>query len=129
MTGLKGHSGGARHHGMFDTSSPDGMPKKPAGMTELQALVWDELLEQLPTEALRRIDSHMLFGLTALIARMRKINSDFVLSDDKEIRASFLQTFDKLIKASGHFGLSPADRKRIQIAQPEKEEDELEEFM
>jgi len=129
MAGSAGRSGGARLHGTFDVSAQDGLPKKPASMTELQSQVWDEMMEQLPLEALRKIDAHMLYGLTALVAKMRTLNGEFQHSDDRDIRTSFLQTFDKLIKASGHFGLSPADRKRIQIAKPEEEEDQLEEFM
>jgi|694.fasta_scaffold49828_2 hypothetical protein len=130
MGGITGRSGGARNRGNFDLSEQDGLPEKPTSMSEAQGEVWDELMDQLPLEALRKIDRHLLFLLSSLIAGSRKLNQEWLLDPaDRDIRTSYMQTLEKIRQLSGLFGLSPADRKRIQIAEPKEEQDDLAEFM
>jgi hypothetical protein len=68
--------------------------------------------------------------LSSLIAGSRKLNQEWLLDPaDRDIRTSYMQTLEKIRQLSGLFGLSPADRKRIQIAEPKEEQDDLAEFM
>ncbi len=130
MVAVEGKSGGARLHGNFDTSRPDGLPEKPRNMTEAQSQAWDKLMEQLPAEALRKIDEYLLFELTGYIVALSKMNQEWLANPaDKDLRMAKIQYTQKVKQLSCDFGLSPADRKRIQIAAPQEESDELSEFM
>jgi hypothetical protein len=91
--------------------------------------VWDEVLPLLPQEALRGRDVFLLYELTGIIAALRAINEEWLGKPaDKDLRCAKMQYTQKLIQLSSILGLSPADRKRIQIDTPKQEEDELEEF-
>jgi len=129
MNGISGRSGGGRLHGQFDPSDYDGGPEKCKGMSELQSDTWDEIIERLPQEALRKCDSYLLFELSGYVVASRKIMEQWLLDPaDPDIARIKNQITQKLQSLSGLFGLSPADRKRIQIATPKEEEDELSEF-
>lgn len=129
MNAVAGRSGGERLRGNFDASTPDGGPEKPSGMPEHQAKAWDELLQQLPAEALRKRDQHLLYELAGYIAALRQINWKWLAEpEDKDLRCAKTQYTEKVRQLSALFGLSPADRKRIQIDSPKEEKDDLEEF-
>lgn len=129
MNGIAGRSGGNRLCGTYDTSDYDGGPVKSKGMSEEQSAAWDEIVGRLPQEALRRCDSYLLFELSGYVVASRKIMEQWLLDPaDPGIAKVKNQITQKLQSLSGLFGLSPADRKRIQIATPKEEEDELSEF-
>jgi phage terminase small subunit len=129
MNGIAGRSGGGRLHGQFDTSEYDGGPIKPKNMPQRQSEVWDEVLSRLPQEALRKCDSYLLFELSGYIVASQHIMSEWLLNPSNATLAKIKnQTTQKIQSLSALFGLSPADRKRIQIATPKEEEDELTEF-
>lgn len=129
MNGIAGRSGGTRLHGQFDPSEYDGGPVKSKGMSEAQSEAWDEIVARLPQEALRKCDSYLLFELSGYVVASRKIMQEWLLDpSDPGLAKIKNQITQKLQSLSGLFGLSPADRKRIQIATPKEEEDELSEF-
>lgn len=129
MNGIAGRSGGGRLHGQFDTSEYDGGPIKCKGMSEAQSEAWDEVLSRLPQEALRKCDSYLLFELSGYIVASQKIMREWLLDpSDPNLAKIKNQIAQKIQSLSGLFGLSPADRKRIQLATPKEEEDELSEF-
>ena len=129
MNAVAGRSGGERLRGNFDTSAPDGGPQKPKGMPEHQSQAWDELIEQLPVDALRKRDVHLLYELAGYVAALRQINWKWLAEpEDKDLRCAKTQYTEKVRQLSALFGLSPADRKRIQIDKPLEEKDDLEEF-
>lgn len=129
MNGIAGRSGGNRLCGTYDTTEYDGGPIKPKGMSQEQVLAWDEILGRLPQEALRKSDSYLLFELSGYVVASRKIMEQWLLDPaDPDLAKVKNQITQKLQSLSGLFGLSPADRKRIQIATPKQEEDELSEF-
>jgi phage terminase small subunit len=116
--------------GNADTSTPDGGPDKPKGLPQVQSDVWDEIVPMLPGDALRQRDAFILYELTGIIAALRQINGEWLLDPkDKDLRCAKMQYMQKLIQLSGLLGLSPADRKRIQIDTPKEEKDELDEFI
>jgi len=128
MPGTIGNSGGGRLRGDHDPTEHDGGPVKPA-MSERESEAWDELLEMLPSEALRKIDVFIVREAVDYTLMLAKIRQD--LHDnpaDKDLRCAKTQYTEKLLKLSGLLGMSPADRKRIQIAQPKEKEDDLSEF-
>ena len=130
MNAIAGRSGGQRLMGNADTSQQDGGPQKPKGLPQVQSDVWDDIVPMLPADALRKRDVLILYELTGIIAALRQINCEWLLDPkDKDLRCAKMQYTQKLIQLSGLLGLSPADRKRIQIDTPKEEEDELEEFV
>jgi phage terminase small subunit len=130
MPGTPTRSGGARLVGNHDNSTPDGGPVRPHWLTEKQQKIWDEILPTLPEEALRKRDQHLLAELVSYIAAIRRINIEFDENPaDKDLRCSRTQYTQKIQQISALFGLSPADRKRIQLETPKEEEDELTEFL
>lgn len=129
MSGIAGRSGGGRLHGTYDTSEYDGGPVKPKGMSQAQSDAWDEVISRLPQEALRKCDSYLLFELSGYIVASQKVMGEWLIDPSDVVLAKIKnQTTQKIQSLSALFGLSPADRKRIQIATPKEEEDELTEF-
>ena len=129
MNAVAGRSGGQRLVGNHDTSVFDGGPKKPDWLSEIQSVAYDELLSQLPADALRKRDVHLLAELATYITAIRKINRAWEKDPaDKDLRCAKTQYSQKVQQLSALFGLSPADRKRIQIDTPKEEIDDLEEF-
>lgn len=122
MVGIGGRSGGDRSLGE-DSSIEDGLPKKP----KLSAKVskkWDQLLEQLPQKALRKIDAHELKLLAELLAHSDSLAE--VIRKDPGDHASgrlFLNYCDRIHRLSASFGLNPGDRKRLSLAVQAEEDD------
>jgi hypothetical protein len=128
MPGTIGNSGGGRLRGDYDASDYDGGPVKPS-MSERESQAWDELIAMLPREALRKIDVFVLREAVDYTLMLGKIRQELHDSPaGKDLRCAKTQYTEKLLKLSGLLGMSPADRKRIQIAQPKEKEDDLSEF-
>lgn len=129
MTAVAGRSGGERLKGTYDASAFDGGPEKPTWLTQEQSSVWDEVIKQLPADALRKRDVHLLAELCGYVYAVRYINSQWARDPaDKDLRCAKTQYTQKIQQISALFGLSPADRKRIQIDKPPEEKDDLDEF-
>jgi phage terminase small subunit len=98
-------------------------------MSQAQSDAWDEVISRLPQEALRKCDSYLLFELSGYIVASQKVMGEWLVDPSDVVLAKIKnQTTQKIQSLSALFGLSPADRKRIQIATPKEEEDELTEF-
>ncbi len=112
MPGTSGRSGGSRSVG-GDPTPADGLPTMPDGLSESAAAKWTQLMEEIPSENLRKVDGHLLSQLSVLLAEAdalaRRIASDPM--DDKA-RRMHLQTLDRVSRFSVQFGLTPADRRR-----------------
>lgn len=108
-------SGGSRElH--TDRTKADGGPKQPEGLTAAAKNKWVEVLSQLPTESLRRIDTHQLRLLSELLAQADALAQ--AIDDDQcnaQARRLFLATVDRVAKLSASFGLSPLDRQRAKL--------------
>lgn len=136
MVGKPGRSGGARHTGNRsikdgkDLAKSDGGPVQPKGLTAEQKKVWDDIVACLPDGTMKKVDAALLQILSAYICAMRKLNKLF-LNDpgDKDIRQGFNQCAQKILQISAVVGLSPADRKRIQLGDGNNEDDDLKKFL
>lgn len=129
MNAVAGRSGGERLRGTYDTSAFDGGPVKPTWLTKEQSEVWEEVIRQLPADALRKRDVHLLAELCGYVCAVRYINYKWARDPaDKDLRCAKTQYTQKIQQISALFGLSPADRKRIQIDKPIEEVDDLAEF-
>jgi phage terminase small subunit len=129
MTGSFGRSGGNRRFVGKDGSKQDGGPVKPSGLSEQASSKWDELIGQLPHHELRRIDVHQLEILVGLVLEAKRLLEMLAANPaDHPTRRLHLSTCQHISRLSSQFGLSPADRKRIDV-EPEPEIDELEEFI
>lgn len=115
MPGTPTRSGGNRDL-YVDTTRNDGPPQEPAGLSTEASNKWQELLGQLPTEALRQIDVHQLRLLCELLAQSDGLAQSIATdpANDKA-RRLFLATCDRVAKLSASFGLSPLDRKRSKL--------------
>ena len=78
---------------------------------------WDELIEQMPSGSLRKIDGHELRILSELLAMADGLVESCRLdpSDHKTARV-FLNVVGQIHRLSASFGLNPGDRKRLAIA-------------
>ncbi len=129
MPGTIGNSGGGRLRGDHDPTEYDGGPVKPLDLSDSVSKRWDVLLEQLPKEALRQVDVYNIRQAAVFSVLLESIEKQLEEKpSDKDLRCAYTQYSEKFIKLSGHLGMSPADRKRIQIAQPKEKEDDLSEF-
>jgi len=120
MAGSVGRSGGARHFGAGDATPADGAPIMPDDLSKAAAAKWAELIEQLPSENLRRIDSHLLAQLAVLLSEASALAAR-IASDpgDDRARRLHLQTLDRISRFSVAFGLTPADRRRGRMETPQ----------
>jgi hypothetical protein len=119
MPGTSGRSGGSRSMG-GDPTPADGLPSMPDGLSESAALKWTQLMEEIPSENLRKVDGHLLSQLAVLLAEAdslaRRIASD---PFDDKARRMHLQTLDRVSRFSVQFGLTPADRRRGKMETPQ----------
>lgn len=137
MAGKPGRSGGARHGAGNrsikdgkDLTKIDGGPIQPKGLTAEQKKVWNDIVACLPDGTMKKVDAALLQVLSAYICAMRKLNKQFLLDPaDKDIRQGFNQCSQKILQISAVVGLSPADRKRIQLGDVGEEDDELKKFL
>jgi hypothetical protein len=128
MVGTSNRSGGDRSLGI-DTFPQDGQPTRPKGRSVAFNAKWDELLKQLPSHALRKIDSHQISILTSLLVHSDEL-AELLENDieDQKSRRLFIQTSQQVSRLSSLFGLSIADRQRIKI-EPEAPEDDFKKWM
>lgn len=128
MTGTSGRSGGSRVVSV-DRTLADGLPELPMGQSNAFNSKWSEVLSQLPKDALRKIDVHQLAILCHLLNHAEQLAA-LLESDpsDHKARRLFLQTGQSVNRLSAQFGLSIADRSRLNI-EPQREKDVFEEFL
>jgi hypothetical protein len=101
-----------------DHSEADGGPSKPE-LPEAVAAKWDQLVDQLPKNSLRRIDEHELKLLAELLVMADNL-SKVTLADpgDHQSGRLFLNVTDRIHRLSASFGLNPGDRKKLSIVEP-----------
>ena len=116
MVGIPGRSGGDRWNDGVDRTADDGGPRKP-DLPDAVGKKWDELVEQLPSGSLRKIDGHELRILAELLA-MADSMAEACRRDPSDHRAArvFLNVVGQVHRLSASFGLNPGDRKRLAIA-------------
>ena len=116
MVGIAGRSGGDRWNDGVDRTADDGGPLKPS-LPDSVGKKWDELIEQLPSGSLRKIDGHELRILAELLAMADGL-AETCRRDPSDHRAArvYLNTVAQVHRLSASFGLNPGDRKRLAIA-------------
>ena len=121
MVGISGRSGGDRNGDGCDRTKPDGGPKKPA-LSESVGAKWDDLVSQMPSGTLRRIDGHELKILSELLV-MADCLTQTIQQDPSDHKSSrvFLNVVGQIHRLSASFGLNPSDRKRLGLAQEQEE--------
>ena len=116
MVGVAGRSGGDRLNDGVDRTKDDGGPRKP-DLPDAVGKKWDELIEQMPSGSLRKIDGHELKILAELLAMTDNL-AEACRRDPSDHRAArmYLNTAASVHRLSASFGLNPGDRKRLAIA-------------
>ena len=118
-------SGGDRVANGSDTFPKDGLPSRPASFSVAENEYWTTLLDQIPNDLLRRVDSHQLRTLCECMAlrdRLYKVLADDPL--DKTVFSHYIRTVQQIQRLSPVFGLGPIDRRRMKIEQQEQETEE-----
>lgn len=127
MPGTAGRSGGDRKSSGAD-GFPVSLPSMPPGMQKEEQAIWHALLDQIPTELLRGIDTYQLQVLCRCVIDARKLHKDWTNSQDLKSLRMCRQTEQHISRLSAQFGLSPSDRKRLQF-EGTGELDDAEEWM
>ena len=124
MPGTPGRTG--NFHTSSDRTPQDGLPVKPKGISRAAGTKWKELLTQLPTQTLRRVDVHQLRLLCELLAAA-DVQAATVAADplDHKTARLLLQTAQQIHRLSSCFGLTPADRARMQLPLEPDQPDEF----
>jgi len=118
-------SGGNRVTFGSDKSKKDGLPvcshNAPIEVQER----FTELLTMIPAQAFRKIDAILLEKLAFYELHARKLQV-MIDADPTDFKASsvLLRVTEQIMRLSGLFGLSPADRRRINL-EVQEEEDEF----
>ena len=122
MSGARSKSGGDRRLGV--DNFPQSMPTKPENLPARQTVIWNELLEQIPNDALRSIDSHQLTLLVELLTQSEAL-ALLVRADasDGGSQRLYLAVVDRVAKLSSMFGLSPRCRAAMKLEVPTGESD------
>lgn len=128
MVGTPGRSGGDRFMQNIDPTSQDGGPIKPR-MTKSIGLIWDELIQQIPGDSLRRVDVHELKMLCELLYIKDKVSAAVIIDPtDTTLHRLLMSTIDRIHKLSAAYGLNPSDRRRLKQIDI-KEHDAVDEWM
>ena len=123
MAGTAGRSGGNRELSA-DRSAHDGLPEPPQGRTDAFYAKWASLLADLPASELRRIDGVQLAILVDQLIEIDQLGA-MIEADPSDLksRSLRLRVSQQVARLSAQFGLSPADRKRLNFDPPEVEDE------
>lgn len=120
-------SGGDRVANGADTFPKDGQPSRPMDLTKEQTAYWSELVNQIPTEMLRRVDTHKLKNVCVLLATRDRLVKELETDTDLKCVSKLVLVINAIKGHSALFGMSPLDRRRIKL-EPQEEEDDAEEW-
>ncbi len=119
MTGTTGRSGGNRNLG-DDGTAIDGTPEPPEGRSKAFYAKWSSLLPTLPAQSLRRVDAVQLAILVEQLVEIDELTTHIESEPaDLKARSLRLRICQQVGRMSAQFGLSPADRKRLNF-EPEQ---------
>lgn len=123
MAGTLGRSVGSRELSA-DRSVHDGLPEPPKDRTDAFYLKWAALLADLPAIELRRIDAVQLGILVDQLIEIDQLGAMIEVDpSDLKARSLRLRVSQQVARLSAQFGLSPADRKRLNFEPIAKEDD------
>ena len=116
-------SGGDRVANGNDTFPQDGLPSRPATFSKAENEYWTSLLDQIPNDLLRRVDTHQLRTLCECMA-LRDTLYKTLKADplDKTVFSHYMRSVQQIQKLSPVFGLGPIDRRRMKL-EPQDEDD------
>lgn len=118
-------SGGDRVANGADTFPRDGLPSRPDSFNKQENHYWTSLLDQLPNEILRRIDTHQLRTLCECMALRDGLYKTLKADPlDKTVFSHYMRTVQQIQRLSPVFGLGPIDRRRMKVEQPAEDEGE-----
>lgn len=121
--------GGNRVH-THDATPKDGLPEPPEGRSNAFYERWAFLLNNLPADALRRVDA---VQLAILVDQLNEIDdlSAMIEADpgDLKARSLRLRIAQQVTRLGGLFGLTPSDRQRLKIERPEIDDNPIESLL
>jgi phage terminase small subunit len=118
MVGTVGRSGGDNTRGSDPFPVDDG-PQPPQGLYDDERAVWDDLLERIPAELLRGVDSYQLAHLCRCIVDAERCHAHWRANEDELGFLRMARNAEAQVnKLSALYGLSPADRSRLKFEVP-----------
>jgi len=118
-------SGGDRVANGADSFPKDGLPSRPIDLTKEENQIWTDLMNQIPNDLLRRVDSHNLKTVCELIALKDRLGLSMKNDpEDMRIVAKYLSTCQQINRLSSQYGLSPIDRRRMKLDAKDEESDD-----
>lgn len=116
-------SGGDRSLSGRDATEFDGLPMPAADLNDTERQEFGFLLTAIPSAILRRVDGLQLSHLARLIVRERTLAAE--LANDPgnlPLGRAHMQTINLVLRMSASFGLTPFDRQRLQVPEPQEED-------
>ena len=99
----------------------DGIPQRPGTFTDAETAYWVQLIDQLPSGLLRRIDSHQLRTLCECLSLRDQLSREVNANPlDKAAFSHYLRTVQQIQRLSSVFGLAPLDRQRMRLPSTEE---------
>lgn len=118
-------SGGDRVANGEDTFPRDGLPSRPASFSVAENEYWTLLLDQIPNELLRRVDTHQLRTLCECMSLRDRLFATLTADPlDKTVFSHYMRTVQQIQRLSPVFGLGPIDRRRMKLANVQEEDNE-----
>ena len=129
MAGTPGRSGGNRNMGS-DRTPFDGLPEPPSDRSEAFYRKWAAIVPDLPVQSLRRIDAVQVAILIEQLVEIDELTKHIEANPgDLKSRSLRLRVSQQVSRLSSQFGLSPADRNRLNFEQPSDESDPFDDYL
>jgi hypothetical protein len=101
------------------TTTQDGLPQLPKGISAPSAAKWADLMDQLPQHVLRMADQHQLRTSSELLALSDALSATVATDPADHNAARLLQTAQQVHRLRACFGLTPADRAKLHLPDDE----------
>ena len=114
----------SRHKNRADTAPAPGYPAMPKGLDKSQRELWQRICEGMPKPCLGMLDSEGLLEAVTVFKALKKLRPKVVRDPlDKEVRVAYCHYFDRWMRISDAYGLTPLARSRLKVPEPDKKED------
>lgn len=116
-----------RHGGRLDAFVDSGLPSPPFELSDDERWAWNLACNYLPPAAICELDALALYGLAKFYGRWLKL-MQYAEDNPQDLQGSAMAigSWKQVSQMLGRFGMTPADRAKIQLGPAGDEEDEFE---
>lgn len=118
-----------RHGGRLDAFMDSGLPTPPFKLSDDERWAWNLACNHLPPSAICEMDSLALYGLVKFYGRWLKL-MQYAEGNPQDLQGSAMAigAWKQVSQMLGRFGMTPADRAKIQMEPLGEDESEEREF-